>query len=136
MQNHHNKFFANMLLSPSSSSILSNWLYLANLSPLQGAPLLISPHPSPTARSAIKLSSVSPLLWLTITFHLLSIESLAAANDSVIVPIWFTFSNSALHAFVEIAFFILFTFVTSRSSPTICTLFPFLLFLPTLFVNS
>jgi hypothetical protein len=35
-------------------------LYLANLSLLQGAPVLIYPEQSPTAISAINESSVSP----------------------------------------------------------------------------
>ena len=45
---------------PNSSSILRSWLYLANLSDLQGAPVLIWPVPRPTTRSAMKQSSVSP----------------------------------------------------------------------------
>ncbi len=51
---------ANTAFLPSSSSILNNWLYLANLSLLQGAPVLIYPEQSPTAISAINESSVSP----------------------------------------------------------------------------
>lgn len=46
--------------SPSSSSILRSWLYLANLYDLQGAPVFICPVPNPTTKSAMKLSSVSP----------------------------------------------------------------------------
>jgi hypothetical protein len=45
------------------------------------------PLAKPTERSAIKLSSVSPLLWLTITPHPAAFESRAALIDSVTVPI-------------------------------------------------
>ena len=40
-------------------------LYFDVLSPLAGAPVLMNREPVPTARSAIKSSSVSPDLWLT-----------------------------------------------------------------------
>ena len=41
---------------PSSSSIRSSWLYLAVRSPRHGAPVLICPVQSPTARSAMVVS--------------------------------------------------------------------------------
>ena len=41
------------------------WLYLANRSDLHGAPVLICPVQSPTTRSAMKQSSVSPDRWET-----------------------------------------------------------------------
>ena len=41
----------------------SSWLYLATRSLRQGAPVLIWPVFSPTARSARKTSSVSPERW-------------------------------------------------------------------------
>ena len=50
-------------VSPSSSSMRSNWLYLATLSVREGAPVLIWPAPVATARSAMKVSSVSPERW-------------------------------------------------------------------------
>ena len=56
---------ANLAATPSSSSILSSWLYLARRSDLQGAPVLICPLPRPTTRSAMKQSSVSPERWET-----------------------------------------------------------------------
>ena len=46
-----------------SSSILISSLYLQILSPLDILPVLIKSVPSPTAREAISVSSVSPLLW-------------------------------------------------------------------------
>src|SRR5436190_7994586 len=46
--------------SSSSSSIRSSWLYFATRSDLAGAPALICPQLSATARSAIVVSSVSP----------------------------------------------------------------------------
>ena len=46
--------------SPNSSSIRSNWLYLAIRSEREAEPVLIWPVFSATARSAMKVSSVSP----------------------------------------------------------------------------
>jgi hypothetical protein len=45
----------------------SSWLYLARRSERHGAPVLIWPVQRPTTKSAINVSSVSPLRWLTIT---------------------------------------------------------------------
>ena len=50
----------NCASAPSCSSMRSSWLYFATLSDLDGAPVLICPHPVATARSAIVVSSVSP----------------------------------------------------------------------------
>ena len=44
----------------NSSSILNNWLYLHTLSVLDIEPVFICPKSSPTAKSAIVVSSVSP----------------------------------------------------------------------------
>ena len=49
---------------PRIFSISNSRLYLASLSPRQGAPVLICPAFNATARSAMKESLVSPLLWL------------------------------------------------------------------------
>ena len=46
--------------APSCSSMRSSWLYFATRSERAGAPVLICPVPSATARSAIVESSVSP----------------------------------------------------------------------------
>jgi len=51
---------------PSCSSMRSNWLYLQIRSVRESEPVFIWPAPVPTARSAIKESSVSPLRWLAI----------------------------------------------------------------------
>jgi hypothetical protein len=72
---------------------------LANLSDLQGAPVLICPDPSPTTKSAMKESSVYPDLCETIIPHPSFLLLSAASIDSVNEPIWLTFSNKALHAF-------------------------------------
>jgi len=112
-------FPAKIASCPSCSSILKIWLYLASLSDLHGAPVLIWPAFSPTTRSAMKVSSVSPLRWLTITPHPFCWASWQALIDSMTDPIWFTFSKRQLHAFLSTAVWILLGFVTVRSSPTI-----------------
>src|SRR5271156_1696180 len=48
---------------PSSSSMRSSWLYFAMRSVREAEPVLICPTPVATARSAMKVSSVSPLRW-------------------------------------------------------------------------
>src|SRR6185437_6909179 len=48
---------------PSSSSMRSNWLYLATRSVRLAEPVLIWPALVATARSAMKVSSVSPERW-------------------------------------------------------------------------
>ena len=57
----------------------------------QGAPVLIWPVARPTDRSAMKLSSVSPDLWLAMTPQPASLAIFTAMMDSVTVPIWFTY---------------------------------------------
>lgn len=99
-------------------------MYLANLSDLHGAPVLICPLFNPTDKSAIKVSSVYPDLWETITPHPLAFDLSAASIDSVTEPIWFTFNNKALQLFLFWASWILLRFVTKRSSPTIWIFFP------------
>lgn len=53
--------------APSSSSIRINWLYFAIRSVRDIEPVLICPAFVATARSAIVVSSVSPLRWEIIT---------------------------------------------------------------------
>ena len=55
---------------------MSRRLYLATLSDLDGAPVFICPDPVPTARSAIKVSSVSPDLWDITVLNLFSVDVL------------------------------------------------------------
>jgi hypothetical protein len=50
---------------PASPRCATIWLYLAKRSELQGAAVFICPVQSPTTRSAIKVSSVSPDLCET-----------------------------------------------------------------------
>ena len=51
---------------------------------------MIWPVARPTARSAMKLSSVSPERWLVITHHPASLAMRTASIDSGTVPIWLT----------------------------------------------
>mmetsp|Transcript_1513 Transcript_1513/g.5098 ORF Transcript_1513/g.5098 Transcript_1513/m.5098 type:complete len:263 (+) Transcript_1513:1590-2378(+) len=111
--------------APSSSSMRSSWLYFASRSDRQGAPVLICPVLRPTARSAMKESSVSPERWDVITPQPAFCAMLTASIASVMEPIWFTLSSSALAALSLTARAILVGFVTVRSSPTICTSFPY-----------
>merc|ERR1711972_588628 len=90
--------------SPSSSSILMSWLYLALRSERQGAPVLIWPVHNATAKSAMVVSSVSPERWEHITPQSLVLQSLTASMDSERLPIWFTLSRRALQALVSMAF--------------------------------
>lgn len=65
------------------------------------------------------VSSVSPERCEHMTPQPLCLHILTASIDSVMVPIWLTFSSNALHALSSIAFLTRVTFVTVRSSPTI-----------------
>merc|ERR1719401_584064 len=106
-------------LSPNSSSMRINWLYLARRSERQGAPVLIWPVHRPTARSAMVVSSVSPERCEHIMPQPFCLQSLTASIDSLSVPIWLTFNNNALHAFFSMAVLMRETLVTVKSSPTI-----------------
>lgn len=103
---------------------------------------LTCPVHKPTTKSAIKVSSVSPERWLTITpqpfswafLHLYRLQSIHtlrvgiwktgrhlqtyALKDSVTVPIWLTFSSRQLQAFSSTALLMRVGLVTVRSSPT------------------
>mmetsp|Transcript_6279 Transcript_6279/g.10597 ORF Transcript_6279/g.10597 Transcript_6279/m.10597 type:complete len:220 (+) Transcript_6279:14-673(+) len=106
-------------VSPHSSSIRSSWLYFARRSERQGAPVLIWPVLRPTAKSAMKVSSVSPLRCDVITPQPAFLAIFTASMDSETEPIWLTFSSSALQAPESMAFCTRVGLVTSRSSPTI-----------------
>merc|ERR1719313_1642466 len=89
-----------------------------------GAPVLICPQQSPTARSAMKESSVSPDRWDAMTPQPACLAIVTASMDSEMEPIWLILRSSALHDFLSIACCTRFGLVTSRSSPTIWTFSP------------
>lgn len=65
----------------------NNLLYFATLSVLHGAPVFICPAFTPTAISAIVVSSVSPDLCEIIVLYPFSFASSIVSNVSVNVPI-------------------------------------------------
>ena len=97
---------------------------LATRSERDGAPVLICPAFVATARSAMVVSSVSPERWLKMLAQPAPRARVIASRVSVRVPIWFGFTSSALAAPASMARSMRWVFVTSRSSPTICTLPP------------
>lgn len=76
--------------SKQGEANIQTWLYLASRSPRQGAPALIWPVARPTDKSAMKVSSVSPLLWDITTPQLASLAIFTTSIASVTVPIWLT----------------------------------------------
>src|SRR4030095_3042446 len=112
-------FPGNIPTLPRASSILNNWLYLAILSNREADPVLICPVFSATARSAIFVSSVSPLRWLIIVVNELFFASSTELMVSLRLPIWFTLIRMELPDFSSIPRCNLFTLVTNKSSPTI-----------------
>src|SRR5262249_14566477 len=73
--------------SPSISSILRSWLYLASRSVRDRLPVLIWPALVATTKSAMVVSSVSPLRWLTTAVQQARWAMLIACIVSVSVPI-------------------------------------------------
>ena len=71
---------------------------------------------SPTTRSAMKVSSVSPLRCDTITPHPAAWDILHASMASVTLPIWLTLSSRALQAFLSMPILTRLGLVTSKSS--------------------
>src|SRR5215471_5601852 len=115
---------------PSSSSILSSWLYFAMRSVREAEPVLIWPAPVATARSAIKASSLSPeRCEITEVYPLRRARSIAS-SVSLTVPIWLTLIRIELATALSIPSCRNWTLVTNRSSPTSWIL------LPTSLVNS
>merc|ERR550537_1992610 len=106
--------------APGSSSMRISWLYLALRSDRQGAPVLIWPQQRPTAMSAIVVSSVSPERCEHMMPQPFCLHNFTASMDSERLPIWLTFKRRALQAFFSMAVLMRDTFVTVRSSPTIC----------------
>src|SRR6266849_3119376 len=119
---------------PSSSSMRSNWLYLAMRSVREAEPVLIWPAAVATARSAINVSSVSPerceMIELYPAFRASSIASIV----SVTLPIWFSLIRIALAMPSLIPRDNRSVLVTNRSSPT-SWIFFFDPLLPTLCVG-
>src|SRR5215470_20426190 len=72
---------------PSSSSMRSSWLYFAMRSVREAEPVLIWPAPVATARSAIKVSSVSPERWEMMELKPALRASSMASMVSVTLPI-------------------------------------------------
>jgi len=73
-----------------------SWLYLATRSVREALPVLICPAPQATARSAMKVSSVSPERWEMTVPYALPLASSMHWRVSVSVPIWFTLMRMAL----------------------------------------
>src|SRR3989304_426065 len=82
------------------------------------------PQPVATARSAIVVSSVSPLRCDITQRHPPLVDSAIAASVSVSVPIWFTLISTALAEPSATPRRMRSTFVTNTSSPTSCTRAP------------
>ena len=99
-------------------------MYLATLSDLANEPVLIWDELVATARSAMKVSSESPDLCEIMVLKLFFWAKSITFKVSVKVPIWFSFIKIEFADFASIPFLSLFSLVTNRSSPTICTFFP------------
>ena len=74
----------------------SSWLYLATRSERAGAPVLIWPQLVATARSATKVSSVSPERCEITERYEARVAAAIVSRVSVKVPIWLTFTKMAL----------------------------------------
>ena len=93
--------------------MLISLLYLATLSVLHGAPVLICPAFVATATSASVVSSVSPLLCDTTAVYPFFLASSIASNVSVNVPIWFNLIKILLAVLLSNPFCFFFMFVTN-----------------------
>ena len=71
---------------------------LGNASERETDPVFICPTPVATARSAIKVSSVSPERWEMTARYPWRRARLMASRVSVTVPIWFSLMRMALAA--------------------------------------
>src|SRR6266446_8632804 len=106
---------------PSSSSMRSSWLYFAVRSLRATEPVLIWPALTATARSATKVSSVSPERCEMTVPYPARLASSMASSVSVSVPTWLTFTSTALARPLAIPCWMTAGLVTKRSSPTSCT---------------
>src|SRR6266540_6432691 len=103
---------------PSSSSMRRSWLYFAVRSPREREPVLICPALTATARSATKVSSVSPERCEMTVPQPARFASSTASSVSVSVPIWFTLTRTALARPWRMPSWRMAGLVTKRSSPT------------------
>ena len=110
--------------SPRSSSILRSWLYLATRSERAGAPALICPALTATARSAIVVSSVSPERCEITVAYEAPLARATVSSVSVSVPIWLSLTKMALATPSRMPRSRIPALVTKMSSPTSCTRSP------------
>jgi len=99
-------------------------LYLATRSERQGAPVLIWPEFTATARSAMVVSSVSPERWEITVAHPARWAISTASRVSVRVPIWLSLIRMALAARSWMPRARNLGLVTKTSSPTSWTRSP------------
>ena len=93
-------------------------MYFATRSVRQGAPVLICPAFTATARSAIKVSSVSPDRWEMMVLYPLRLARSMACRVSVKVPIWLGLMRMAFPAPWSMPCCKRSKLVTNKSSPT------------------
>ena len=111
-------FFPKYLSLPTVFSILNNLLYFATLSLLFGAPVFICPDDTPTAKSDMVVSSVSPDRWLIMQLKFDFFANLIALKVSHTVPTWLSLIRIEFADLLSIPFFRYFSCVTNKSSPT------------------
>jgi hypothetical protein len=102
----------------------SSRLYFASRSPPVTEPTLICPPSVPTARSASASSSVSPDRAEMTVRSPASLARATTSSVSVIVPIWFILTSTALAEASAIPRSTRPRFVVNRSSPTTCSRSP------------
>ena len=90
----------------------NNWLYFATLSDLAKEPVLIWFEFVPTAKSAIKVSSLSPDLWEIIVLYPIIWANLITSSVSETVPIWLGLINIEFEELFKKPFFNLSKLVT------------------------
>ena len=105
-------------MSPRSSSMRSNWLYLAMRSERLIEPVLIWPAFVPTAMSAMVESSVSPERWLMTAVQPARLAISIAAKVSLNVPIWLILISTEFATPLAMPSLMILVLVTNKSSPT------------------
>ena len=99
-------------------------MYFATRSDRAGAPALICPAFTATARSAMVVSSVSPERCEITARYDDRFASSTVSRVSVNVPIWLSLTRTALATPSRTPLSSNVTLVTNTSSPTSCTLCP------------